>query len=92
MWKARPVVGTCVGGIQDQIVDGESGILVGDPRDLAAFGAALTRLLKDPECAGSMGKAARERVLERFTSVRSLLDYLALIRRVVPVADVQRAA
>jgi hypothetical protein len=39
-----------------------------------------------------MGKAARERVLERFTSVRSLLDYLALIRRVVPVTDVQRAA
>jgi trehalose synthase len=92
MWKARPVVGTCVGGIQDQIVDGETGILVADPRDLAAFGAALTRLLNEPERVESMGRAARERVLEHFTSVRSLLDYLAVIRRVVSVADVQRAA
>lgn len=92
MWKARPLVGTCVGGIQDQIVDGESGILVDDPRDLAAFGAALTGLLEEPERAARMGKAARERVLERFTSVRSLLDYLAVIRRVLPMAGAQRAA
>ena len=25
MWKARPVVASAVGGIQDQIVDGQSG-------------------------------------------------------------------
>jgi trehalose synthase len=91
MWKARPVVGARVGGIQDQIVDGESGILV-DPRDLAAFGAAVTELLEDPARAERMGLSARERVLDRFTSVRSLLDYLALIRPILPAAEVQRAA
>jgi trehalose synthase len=31
MWKARPVVASRFGGIQDQIVDGETGMLLGDP-------------------------------------------------------------
>jgi trehalose synthase len=92
MWKARPVVGSRVGGIQDQIVHGESGVLIDDPRDLAAFGSAITALLSDEAAAERLGRAARERVLDRFTSVRSLLDYLALIRRVLPQAEARRAA
>ena len=31
MWKARPMVASRVGGIQDQIVDGVTGILLDDP-------------------------------------------------------------
>ena len=83
MWKGRPVVASRIGGIQDQIVDGETGILLDDPRDLAAFGAAVTALLSDPRRAEQIGKHARERVREMFTSPRSLLDYLAVIRRVL---------
>jgi trehalose synthase len=83
MWKARPVAASRIGGIQDQIVHGESGILLDDPRDLAAYGAAVTGLLADPEAARRMGEAARERVRARFLSVRSLLDYLALVRDVL---------
>ena len=41
MWKRRPVIGTRVGGIQDQIVDGESGLLIDDPRDLEALAEAI---------------------------------------------------
>src|SRR6266516_3139409 len=48
MWKEKPIVASDVGGIADQIADGEDGLLVSDPRDLAAFGAALERLLRDP--------------------------------------------
>jgi trehalose synthase len=92
MWKARPVVASRVGGIQEQIVDGETGVLLDDPRDLAAFGAALTALLRDPERAEEMGRRARERVLDRFLSVRSLLDYLAVIRRILPPTREQAAA
>ena len=44
MWKARPVVASRIGGIQDQIVDGETGILLDDPLDLAAYGAAVRSL------------------------------------------------
>ena len=48
MWKARPVVASRIGGIQSQIVDGETGMLLDDPGDLAAFGEAVTGLLADP--------------------------------------------
>jgi trehalose synthase len=80
MWKARPMVASRVGGIQDQIVDGDSGVLLDDPRDLAAFGAAVIALLGDPPRAGRMGERARERVRDRFLNARTLLDYLRVIR------------
>ncbi|MCW2976355.1 MAG: glycosyltransferase [Actinomycetia bacterium] len=83
MWKGRPVVASRVGGIQDQVLDGETGILIDDPRDLAAFGRAISELLSDADRAARMGEAARERVRDRFVSVRSLLDYLALMRRLL---------
>jgi trehalose synthase len=83
MWKARPVVASRIGGIQDQIIDGEDGILLDDPADLVAYGAAVTELLDDRERAEKMGERARERVRDRFLSARSLLDYLGLIRRVL---------
>jgi trehalose synthase len=85
MWKARPVVASRVGGIQDQIVHGESGVLIDDPRDLPSFGAAIGALLEHPAQAEKIGEAARERVRDNFISVRSLLDYFAVIRRVLGV-------
>jgi trehalose synthase len=83
MWKARPVVASRIGGIQSQIVDGESGVLLDDPRDLKAFGAAVTDLLVDPTRAAEIGRRARERVREQFTSTRSLTDYLEVIATVL---------
>jgi trehalose synthase len=83
MWKARPVVASRIGGIQSQIVDGESGVLLDDPRDLRAFGGAVTDLLIDRTRAEQMGERARERVREQFTSTRSLLDYLELLGTVL---------
>ncbi len=75
MWKGRPVVASAIGGIRDQVVHGETGILLDDPTDLAAFGRAVTELLADPERADRMGAAARQRVLERFIAPRHLIQY-----------------
>jgi trehalose synthase len=66
MWKRRAVVGTRVGGIADQIVDRESGLLVDDPHDLEAFGAAVTSLLRDEDGARRLGDRAYTRAHERF--------------------------
>ncbi|MBV8194755.1 MAG: glycosyltransferase [Candidatus Dormibacteraeota bacterium] len=78
MWKARPVVASRVGGIQDQIEDGVTGSLI-DPRDLSGFGDCVTRLLQDPAAAHAMGHAAQERVRNRFLGSRHLLQYLELL-------------
>jgi trehalose synthase len=83
MWKGRPVVATAVGGIQDQVVDGETGVLLDDPRDLDAYGAAVRSLLEDPERAQRLGEAAQARVRDGFLGARSLIDYLNLISRLL---------
>lgn len=82
MWKERPVVGAAVGGIVDQIVDGESGCLV-DPLDLDACGRAILGLLTDPERAERMGRAAHERVRRHFIAARHLRQYADLLGRLV---------
>jgi trehalose synthase len=81
MWKGRPVVASRIGGIQDQIVDGESGLLVA-PTDLEAFGAALVQLLERPRMAARMGAAAHERVRDKFLGPRHLGQYVELFTRV----------
>jgi trehalose synthase len=79
MWKRRPVVGSRVGGIQDQIADGESGLLVDDPHDLAAFGRAVGIILADPDRARLMGEVGRQRVIERYLAVYRLREYVDLV-------------
>jgi trehalose synthase len=83
MWKARPVVVSAVGGIVDQVVDGETGLLIQDPRDLESFGAAIERLLRDPLEAGRLGRNARSHVERHFLGDRHLLDYCALVAELI---------
>ncbi|MEA2647328.1 MAG: trehalose synthase [Chloroflexota bacterium] len=83
MWKGRPVVASRIGGIQDQIEDGVTGILLDDATDLAAYGAAVVDLLNNPEKAVTIGDAARERVRDEFLGARSLMQYMQLLGRFV---------
>ena len=78
MWKGRPVVAADVGGIRDQIVHDESGLLV-DPTDLETFGRAVTELLEDRERAERLGRAARDRIREEFLPTRHLRQYAELL-------------
>jgi trehalose synthase len=72
MWKGRPVIGSAVGGIVDQIAEG-TGILLPDPADLAAFGAQVRRLLDNPAEAALMGAAGRTYTRENFIGDMHLL-------------------
>jgi trehalose synthase len=77
MWKGKPVVGSAVGGIQDQIAEG-TGVLLPDPTDLAAFGRAVRDLLDDPDKADRIGVAAREHVQTHYLGDVHLLRYAEL--------------
>lgn len=79
MWKARPVIASAVGGIRDQIEDGRTGLLLEDPTDLTAFGAAIARLLDNPDEARRMGERGRAYVIAHFLGFDSLLRYGSLI-------------
>ena len=82
MWKARPVVGSAVGGITDQIAPG-TGILLPDPRDLQAFGTAVRRLLDDPDQASQMGRAAQAHIREQYVGDLHLLRYERLFSALI---------
>ena len=85
MWKARPMVASRIGGIQDQIRDGESGILIDDPRDYPAFAAAIDSLLADPERSRAMGQAAQEQVKSGLLSVQRLTLHYRLVDQLISV-------
>jgi trehalose synthase len=74
MWKGRPVIGSAVGGINDQIAPG-TGVLLPDPTDLPAFGASVRALLHDPEQRARIGAAAHAHVRDNFVGDLHLLRY-----------------
>jgi trehalose synthase len=78
MWKGRPVIGSAVGGIIDQIADG-TGILLPDPADLEAFGRAASLLLADRAEATRLGQAAHAYVHDNYLGDIHLIRYAQLI-------------
>ncbi len=83
MWKTRPVVATAVGGIVDQVIDGETGLLVDDPHDLEAVGAAVDRLLRNRAEAERLAQNGRLHIERRFLGDRHLLQYAELLAELI---------
>jgi trehalose synthase len=82
MWKSRPVVGSAVGGIQDQIRDGVNGLLLDDPSDLDQFGSLLLRLLEYPDDRERLGRGAHNTVRAQFLGLRQLVQHADLLERI----------
>jgi glycosyltransferase involved in cell wall biosynthesis len=72
MAMGLPVVGFAVGGVQEIVVDGSTGMLC-PPGDVAALGATMRAAMAAPSRLAAMGEAARRRVVERF-SVNAMRD------------------
>jgi glycosyltransferase involved in cell wall biosynthesis len=85
------VVATDAGGAREQIVHGETGLLV--PRgNSAALGEAIAELAHDHVRRATMGKAAHARVLARFDVRRMAADYARICLGSVPATlDAQPA-
>jgi glycosyltransferase involved in cell wall biosynthesis len=62
MMSGLPVVGTAIRGTREEVVDGETGVLV-PVNDARALAAALARLAGDPALRAAWGAAGRTRAL-----------------------------
>src|SRR5262249_21271873 len=66
MMRGSAVVATALGGPAEIVEQGVTGMLV-EPGNPAALAQALTALLRNRENTARMGRAGRERAIERFT-------------------------
>jgi glycosyltransferase involved in cell wall biosynthesis len=70
----KPVVGSCVGGMLDTIVDGETGLHV-QPGDSNQIANSLIKILKNDALRKELGQNARKRALTDFS-------YSVIIKRI----------
>jgi glycosyltransferase involved in cell wall biosynthesis len=88
MAAGRPVVSTRAGGVEDVVVDGETGRVV-PVGDAAAVARAIVDLLEHPAHAARLGAAAQASVLSRFGSARLVADIDRLYVRLLAERDVR---
>ena len=77
-----PVVATRHAGIQDVVIDGQTGLLV-DEGDIDGMAESMRRLLEDPELARRLGMAARERVVSEYSLDRSIDNLWSIIQAAI---------
>jgi glycosyltransferase involved in cell wall biosynthesis len=66
MFAGVPIVASAVGGIPEQVRDGREALLI-SPADSRALAQAITQLLREPQLASGLGRAARKRAIESFS-------------------------
>ncbi|MBU1091121.1 MAG: glycosyltransferase [Candidatus Omnitrophica bacterium] len=76
MWKGKPVVAGAVGGINVQVIYGETGFTVNSVEGCAY---RVRYLLNNPVISEKMGEKAKDYTRRNFLITRHLCDYLALI-------------
>jgi len=79
LWQGTPVIGSRVGGIIKQVIDGETGYLV-DPLDVDSVADRMARILEQPDEAEELGKRGREHVRQHLLLPELIKHYLILIR------------
>ena len=86
LWQGTPVVGSNVGGVIKQVVDGKTGYVV-DPKNVEATASRMARVLDDPEEAEALGKGGREHVRQNFLLPELVSRYLTLLHYYSGVSD-----
>lgn len=80
MWKEKAVIGGKAEGIKLQIENGKNGFLVSNPQELAK---RIIQLIKNRQLAEKLGRAAKEKVKEKFLMPRLLRDYLKVFKEMI---------
>lgn len=67
MWAGKPVIATQIGGSDEAVIAGETGILI-PPADPDALATAIRTILADPSLAQRLASAGRARVEQEFSA------------------------
>lgn len=84
MRASRPIIATNVGG-NTESVRHESEALIVPPADSGALASAVERLIGDKDLRNRLGRAARQRFLEKFTAERTVERTADWLRRTIAV-------
>ena len=82
MAAGRPVIATAIGGTDEAITSGETGLLV-PPADPAALAGAIRALLADPPLAGRLAQAGRARAEAQFSAERMVREVTQVYRELL---------
>ncbi len=79
MWQGTPVIGSKVGGIVKQVLEGKTGYLV-DPLEIDSIADKMAFLLEHPDEAKALGENGREHVRSNFLIPEIIRRYLILLQ------------
>jgi glycosyltransferase involved in cell wall biosynthesis len=91
MLMGKPVVAADAGGPREIVVPGRTGLLV-PPGDPAALADGVLALLRDPEMAGRLGRAASQDARERFSADEHARLVQEVYGRILAAPDSCRSA
>ena len=79
LWQGAPVIGSRVGGIKRQVIDGVTGYAV-DPLDTDGIASRMAAVLDDGDAAAALGRQGQEHVRRNFLLPELVKRYLILMR------------
>jgi trehalose synthase len=79
MWQGTPVIGSKVGGIKKQVINGHNGFLI-EPYERAEIARAMKSILEDKPLRETLSRHARETVQQHFLLPHMVRKQLLLMR------------
>lgn len=85
----KPVIASNNSALPEIVADGVTGILC-DTGDVESFSNACQLLAGNPELCSAMGRAGRQRVVERFQEALSIEGYIQLIHKLLSLEVISK--
>jgi glycosyltransferase involved in cell wall biosynthesis len=87
MAMERPIIVSDIGGNSEEVINGQTGLVV-PVGDIHAFAKAIMRILSNARLAMQIGKAGRKRVMEMFSKDRHVQEISRLYEQLVKVKHI----